>query len=413
MNATNALQKSASPIQKLSLANCFALLLLISLGSVGAVLFTPGLPAMADYFGITNINAQLVISIFLIGYAVGQLVYGPVANAYGRKRALYLGLCLHTAGALGCAICSEYHLFAGLLLARGIMSIGSAVGLTLTFTLIQDIYHAQLARKMTALFALSFAVMPGIAIALGGFLVSSFGWIACFYFLSAYGFMMIIICAPLPETLPKASRMPIQFNRLCKGYQACIQDKQLIKYATLAGLTTTMVYIYAATSPIVAIEVMHLSPKMFGLFNLIVSIGYITGNLLSAKLSKSMQASRVMSWGLLIIGLALCCLLLGTKTHYLSPLALFVPISILYLGIPFIYTNSMVLAQSNCHDKSNAASLSSFINMAFPVAGTLLIGKLPITVIYMIPVSFLFIYAWIALILFKKTSVPGITNPMD
>src|SRR5436190_17052493 len=96
----------------------FTLLLLISFASVNAVLFTPALPAIANFFAISDSTAQLTITWFLVGYAIGQLIYGPIANRYGRKPALYVGISLQIFSSLLCVLAGKLHLYSLLVTAR-------------------------------------------------------------------------------------------------------------------------------------------------------------------------------------------------------------------------------------------------------------------------------------------------------
>src|SRR5690349_9985312 len=99
------------------------LVLLITFGSVSAVLFTPALPEMAHYFAVSDNTAGLTITLYLIGYALGPLLYGPLANRYGRKVALYIGIGLEILAALLCLLAAWLYSFNLLLFARFIMAL--------------------------------------------------------------------------------------------------------------------------------------------------------------------------------------------------------------------------------------------------------------------------------------------------
>jgi DHA1 family bicyclomycin/chloramphenicol resistance-like MFS transporter len=110
------------------------LLLMISFASVNAVLFTPALPAIANYFTISNDLAGYTITWFLVGYAFGQLFYGPLANRFGRKPALYAGISLQIISSFICAFSGLVHVYAVLVLGRFLLALGSGVGLKMVFT---------------------------------------------------------------------------------------------------------------------------------------------------------------------------------------------------------------------------------------------------------------------------------------
>src|SRR5690348_11287314 len=120
------------------------LLLLISFGAFTATLFTPALPELARYFQISEAKAELTMSLFMVGYAIGQLPYGPIANRYGRKKAIFIGL--------GCAMFGTIFSYVAfsfwcLCLGRFIQALGAAVGLKITFTMIGDLHAGPKATK--------------------------------------------------------------------------------------------------------------------------------------------------------------------------------------------------------------------------------------------------------------------------
>src|SRR5579862_3156828 len=181
----------------------FTLLLMISFASVNAVLFTPALPEIANYFSISTSNVQLTVTWFLVGYALGQLIYGPIANRYGRKPALYAGIMLQILSSFLCILSGLMHEYFILILGRFLLAIGSGVGLKMTFTLVNEIYEPKIASQKISYLMLSFAMTPGLAVALGGYLTDHYGWMSCFYPGISYGILLLILILRLPETQTK------------------------------------------------------------------------------------------------------------------------------------------------------------------------------------------------------------------
>lgn len=157
-------------MESIKATHFFTLLLMISFASVNAVLFTPALPDIAVFFGVSSGIAQHTMSWFLVGYTFGQLLYGPLANRFGRKPALYTGICLQIFSSLLCVFSGKLHLFSLLVLGRFLLALGSGVGLKMTFTLVYEYYTPEVARQKIAYLMLYFALMPGLGIALGGLL---------------------------------------------------------------------------------------------------------------------------------------------------------------------------------------------------------------------------------------------------
>src|SRR3990167_8469617 len=118
-----------------------ALMLLSAFAQMGAILMMPALPEIADYFGKSVGATQLVVTSFLLGYAIGQLVYGPLANHYGRKFSIYVGICIATLGTLFSILSSPFNSFSLLIIGRFLEAIGSSAGLSISYTMINDFYY--------------------------------------------------------------------------------------------------------------------------------------------------------------------------------------------------------------------------------------------------------------------------------
>src|SRR3990167_8580547 len=166
------------------------LMFLSAFASMGAVLMMPALPEIASHFGIHTSTAQLAVTYFLLGYAVGQLIYGPLANRYGRKYAIYVGIVIATLGSIFSILSSPLNSFHLLVLGRFLEAAGSSAGLAVSVAMINDYYFEEDARRILGLLMLAFAIIPGIAIAIGGALVQFINWEACFYYLLIYGLLL-------------------------------------------------------------------------------------------------------------------------------------------------------------------------------------------------------------------------------
>ena len=171
----------------------FTLALLVSFSSVLAVILTPALVKINEAFQSSDFSDYLIIS-FLFSYAIGQLFWSPITNLYGRKSAIYLGLTVHSLGVVLCLIAGYYHLMSIFVIGRVISGLGSSVGLCLSFTYVHEFFKEKEARRVVALIASSFAVAPGIGMAVGGILTTYISWEACFYFILLYTFLLCFLC---------------------------------------------------------------------------------------------------------------------------------------------------------------------------------------------------------------------------
>lgn len=241
------------------------LLLLISFAAVNAVLFTPALPDIARYFQIGEETAQQTITWFLIGYALGQLLYGPLANRFGRKPALYLGISLQIISSLLCVLAGIINEYSMLVLARFILALGSGVGLKMTFTLVNECYEPKMASQKISYLMLAFAITPGLSIALGGILNTYYGWESCFYAGAIYGLILLILVTRLPETQTVLNLNALKIKYLLHEYATQFKNIQLIAGGLLMGTSTCFIYVFAAVAPFVAMNIFGMNSTEYGI----------------------------------------------------------------------------------------------------------------------------------------------------
>ncbi len=377
------------------------LIVLISYGSIGTALFTPAIPAVMDCFQVSAGVSQLTIMLFLLGYSIGQLIYSPVAKRFGRKPALYSGILVSLVGNILCMISGHTDNLTLLVVARFITALGSSVGLSLTFMIITDYYYESHARKVTAYTMLAFAVVPGIGIAIGGFLVAYLGWISCFYFLFIYGVFALFLVFHLAETSAEKESEAFKLKKVIKGYLCDFKNPILFLYSIMIGTTTAFIYIFAATAPVIGIRMMGLSPDLYGIYNLIPAVGYFLGNFLAARLSSHCKIKTVLRLGIIMMGIGILIFSILMIGGWRTPMTLFLPIFLIYFGSPLFYSNAAVLATFRVPDKANASSIMSFINIGCAVLGLILIELLQGNPVITLPLLFIAGFIFI-LVLFRR-----------
>ncbi len=341
----------------------FTLILMISFASVNAVLFTPALPDIASFFSLPDKVAQYTVSWFLIGYAIGQLFYGPLANRYGRKSALYIGIVLQIVASLVCVLSGVMDLYPLLVMGRFIMALGSGVGLNMTFTLVNECYEPKVACQKIAYLMLAFAITPGLGVALGGFLNAHFGWMSCFIGGAMYGLILLIFIAKLPYVEKKLDLHALRWTHLQKAYGGQLNNVPLLAGGLLMGAATCFVYVFAALAPFIAINIMGMRSEAYGIANLIPSIGLIIGSLCSAQLVKKHSLGFLIKVGLVICALGSLFMIVAMGFSFSVLISLFLPMMIIYIGLSFVLANASSIAMSLVKDKAHGSAVMSFINM--------------------------------------------------
>ncbi|MGE5195810.1 MAG: multidrug effflux MFS transporter [Anaerolineae bacterium] len=364
------------------------LLLLVSFGSISAVLFTPALPEIMNYFHVTSSDAQSTMTLFLVGYAFGQLPYGPFANRYGRKPALFIGILLAIASSLLCILAAFLNVFWILSTARLLMALGASAGLKITFTIIGDVYEQAKATKIISKLILSFAIAPGVGIAIGGFLTEKFHWQSCFYFLTAYGILLLLLSMRLPETSKQLDPHALHASQILKNYLAKLKNSKLIVSSMIIGCGTSVIYIFASVAPFLSIELIKMQPSQYGLLNLIPPCGMILGSAMATKLTNRVPAIKSIGFGLIIMLVGALAMLIAFASSWINVLSLFLPISIIYVGDSLMYANTTSLAMSHAKNKSNASAVMNFINLGITVFAVFITGIASPSKAYVIPLVF-------------------------
>lgn len=341
----------------------FTLLLLISFASVNAVLFTPALPDIAIYFHVSNQQAQLTIAWFLVGYALGQLLYGPLANRFGRKPALYMGIALQIVSSLLCVVSGFIHEFNVLIIGRILLALGSGVGLKMTFTLVSETYEPKMASQKISYLILAFAITPAMGVALGGILSHYFSWVSCFYACALYGVVLLLLVTQLPETKFALDYDALKIQHLFDGYISQFKNLQLVTSGLLMGGSTAFVYVFAALAPFIAINLLGMNSAEYGGANLLPAMGLIFGSILSAQLVKKFAMQKIILNGILIAGCGILLMIIAVLCKWSALTSLFVPMTLIYFGLALVMGNASTLALSHAADKANGAAVMSFVNM--------------------------------------------------
>lgn len=352
------------------------LMLLISYGSIGAVTFVSGLPLIAKYFSISSNNANYTITLYLLGYAFGQLIYGPLTNRFGIRQSLRIGSVISIIGTI-VAISSYYlKLYIVLVIARCIMALGAACGLKMAFTLSSELYTHKESARIMGLLTIAFAITPSIGIYLGSLTITMLNWTGSFYIMIVYSTIVLLLINKLPAYLDSKCCARLNLKSILLGYFYQLKCYRIILGGLLVGIGSCFVYIFAAVAPFIVMNQMHLSSEVFGYYSFIPSIGMVIGSILANHYGKKSNPEKCLFVGIIIalIGGAIMAVCYFALLKY--ALGLFIPMIIIYMGLSFIFGNAAAISMKNVTDKSNASAMMSFINMISAVVIVTIIGIL-------------------------------------
>jgi DHA1 family bicyclomycin/chloramphenicol resistance-like MFS transporter len=350
------------------------LLSYICVASVTAAIITPALPLIQHDFGLSSGALQWVVSIFLIGYVFGQLIYGPFANRYGRINALKSGFVLHILGLIICLYAS-YSLNYYLLLAGRLFSaLGSAAGLACTFMLINELMTKEQAKKAMSYSVLSFTLGVGIAVTLGGVISEYWRWSGCFALLIIHAVIMLASTSLFKDTMTKP--VPLNPSKIINGYIKALKSPKLLIFSLGVSLVTAVSYCFSSSIPLYAHNTLHLSTSEYGGWCLLNTLGMLLSGLISAQLISRKGPEFVLTLGYIFTAPCLFSLISILILKDTNPLWFFTTTMSLFMFTGFIYPSSCYYATNAISDKSSASSMMSFINMGGATLWVIVMGNI-------------------------------------
>lgn len=358
--------------------------------SLSAVLFTPALPELAARFSVSEGEIQATMTLFLFGYAWGCLPYGPLAKRWGRKPAIYGGLLVALLGTACILLAGARADFSLFLAGRFLSALGSSVGMKIAFTILGDAFEKEEMAKAVALLTIPFAMAPGVAVAVGGFLTTHYGWESCFYALGGYTFLLGALVWRMPETAPYLDQSALQVREIFGAYRRQLAQKKLLYAALMMGSASAIIYLFATRSPFLGITRLGLTPDRFGLWNLLPPLGLVGGSLLSHRLAARRGRLTLVRWG--AWEMAGTIGVMGVLFFFLplTPALLFLPMPLVYLGNSLVFTNISSFAMAEAEDKSNGAAVVSFLNMFLAATTVWVAERIPPLHPLVLPLAFLF-----------------------
>ena len=352
----------------------FAILVAISaVGPLALNIFMPSMPGLQAEFGVPYGTVQLTLTLYLIGMAVCQLIYGPMSDRVGRRPMLLAGLALFLVASLMAALAPTIEI---LIAARLLQAIGGAAGIVLARAMVRDVFDREQSASVISYITMAFVVAPMVAPALGGFLDTNGGWRASFWLLTVLGAAVLAAAAlRLPET--HVTRTGSQAMGLIAGAGTLFALPRFRAYAATLSFTSAVFFSFLGGAPHIMIDVLGQSPMAYGLWFILVSAGYMLGNFISGRYTRRVGIDRMVMIGCVItLGGGILCLA-AAVTGLLSPLTLFAPMGLAALGNGLTIPNGTAGAISvDPRLTGAAAGWSGFTQMACGAMAAQLVGVL-------------------------------------
>ncbi len=359
---------------------------LTAVGPVSIDMYLPAFPAIAQGLEATGSQVERTLAIYLLGMAVSQLFYGPLADRYGRKPPLYGALTLYILASAGCALAPNVELLTACRLAQ---AMGGAAGMVISRAVVRDHYETQDAARALSMLMLIMGVAPILAPLLGGQLLELAGWRGIFVSITLAAMVLLLtVSRVMVESLAPERKILLSWGNILRTYWELFTHRKFTAYAISGGMGSATMFGYIAASPRLFIQYFEVSPQHYGFFFGANALSLIVGSQISARLLKSHRPDKLLPWALRAMMLAgLSALGLTIAGLITLPLLMLCMLSFMFCQ-GFVGPNSAAMALSDQGHRLGSASamLGTFTISCGAMAGFLVslastTGPLPLALI--------------------------------
>ncbi len=345
-----------------SFLNTLAISSLVALGPLSTDMYLPALPRIVQEFNSDSGTIQLTLSLFLVGFAFAQIIYGPLSDRYGRKPVLLAGLLLFVFSSVGCALSENAN---ALILFRFLQALGGSAGPVLGRAMVRDIHGPQNSAKVLSHIGTMMALAPSVAPIAGGFMSVFWGWQSIFWFLALFGMLgSLLLFYQIEESAPEEYRHPKSISKILGDYATLIRDRLFIGYTLTCTFSYAGLFSFISGSSYVIIEYYGVPSQWFGFLFTLVVIGFVSGTFSGGLLSNTRGYKQLVAIGsaiCLVSGAAMLLLAMFNPPHVAFTI---IPMMIFMLGVGLVMPQSMAGALANYpHIAGSASGLLGFTQM--------------------------------------------------
>ncbi|MFC3077907.1 multidrug effflux MFS transporter [Phenylobacterium terrae] len=261
-------------------------------------MYLPSLPAIAQGLSASAGQAQATVAAFFAGMAIGQFIYGPASDRYGRRAPLLVGVVVYTAASVACALATSPEM---LIAARFVQALGGCAGGVVARAIIRDKFDHTETARMLSLMMLIMGLAPILAPLLGGVILTIAGWRANFWVLAAFGVAVgAAVLLRLKESRSEATAAQARSESPLQAYAALFRQKRLIGYLLAGALNGATLFTYISASPGLLIGTYGISPQNFGWVFGLNAFGIIGANQVNRHLLRRRTPDQVLATASLV-----------------------------------------------------------------------------------------------------------------
>ncbi|MEO8710799.1 MAG: multidrug effflux MFS transporter [Parafilimonas sp.] len=345
--------------------NFFLILMLGALNTITPFsidMYLPAFPKIASDLHTTIQNTALSVSTYFLGFAIGQILYGPLLDRFGRKKPLYTGLILYIIATIICTVPGTIH---ALLILRFLQALTGCVASVAAMAMVRDFFPPDKSASVLSLLILILGASPMLAPTAGSFVMMAFGWRYIFVLLALVAFVILIfVFFFLPEAQPPDTSVSLKPKPILKSFTSILLLPQFYVFTLAGTFSFSGLFVYVAGSPAIFMDGFHVSAKVYGGIFALLSVGFVGSSQMNHLLTRKYKSEEILRVTSIIQTTASLLFFIGVMNAWYGLTANIIFIFIILSCAGLTYPNAAAIALAPFEKNAGSASaLLGFIQI--------------------------------------------------
>ena len=363
--------------------NFFLILILGALNTITPFsidMYLPAFPAIARDFHTGIDKVALSVSTYFLGYALGQIIYGPLLDRFGRKPPLYVGLILYILATIGCFTTNTIE---ALWVIRFMQALGGCVASVAAMAMVRDFFPVQKSASVISFLVLILGASPLLAPTAGSFIITAWGWHTVFIALATIAFLiLLVVFFFLPEGHAADNTISLKPVPIINGFKTVLTTPHFYVFALAGTFSFSGLFVYVANSPAIFMDHFHLSEKLYGGVFALLSVGFIGGSQLNHLLTRKFSNQQILKAALSVQAIMAVIFLTGAIQGWYGLTAVLILLFVLLSCCGITYPNAAALCMAPFSSNAGTASaLLGFIQIGIGGLISASVSMLPFPVV--------------------------------